>query len=100
MSLGPLVRELPGNLSLGAVDPDVQGVLLQDDPEHGSVHGEDPGLHHLGLLLDERLVGLAVHLEGKRNFLIPVGITRGQRMVRVFVVVLVVLVTIFVLYLK
>ena len=43
---------------LGAVDPDVEGVLLQHHPEHGAVHGQDPRLHDLVLVLDELLVGL------------------------------------------
>jgi hypothetical protein len=40
---------------LGPVDPDVQGVLLQDHPVHRPIHRQHPGLHHAVLILNKLL---------------------------------------------
>jgi len=63
VGLGAVIGELTGRLRPLAVHPDLQGVLLQDDAVHGAVHGKDPSTHDLRLLLDERLVRLAVDFE-------------------------------------
>ena len=63
MSFCPIFSELPRHLHLGAVHPDVQGVLLQHHPVHRALHRQDPGLHYLPLSLYELLERFPPHLQ-------------------------------------
>ena len=55
VGLRAFVCELPRHLHLDSIDPDVEGVLLQNHAVHGPLHRQDPGLHHFALRLNEFL---------------------------------------------
>ena len=63
MRFRPVIGELSRDLNFMPIDPNVQGVLLQDNAAHAPVHGQDPGLHDFRLLVEKCSVRFAINDE-------------------------------------